>query len=492
MSRPDLIYRGGSIVDGSGSPRRRADLAVTHDRITAVGDLAGIAAVREVDASGLVVAPGFIDVHTHDDRYLLEDPEMPAKASQGVTTVVVGNCGSSLAPYTRADVPPQASLMLSDPRYRFPTAGAYFAALDAAKPALNAAVLVGHRSLRFNSMDDLERPATAAEIASMRSQLREALDAGAIGLSTGLFYPGAQKATKEEVAEICAEMRTDDGIYTAHIRDEGDHLLEAIEEAAEIARTAGVQLVISHHKAAGRTNFGKTAASLPLIETLMGRQRISFDVYPYIASSTALLPGIVDRADRVHITWCKGRPEYANRDLDEVAKELGGLSRQETAAAVVPAGAIYFTMDEADVSRVVAHPRSMIGSDGIPSDTFPHPRLWGTFPRVLGHYGRTLGLLSLERAVYKMTGLPAAEFGLKDRGRIEEGAYADLVLFDPETVIDSATFDSPKQPAAGIVEVLVNGTAVWAKGRPTGARSGRALRRQTDTMRGRQALPQQS
>lgn len=484
MSRPDLILRGGDVVDGSGAPRRRADVAITGDRITAIGDLAKVTAAREIDASGLVITPGFIDVHTHDDRYLLEEPLMPAKASQGVTTVVVGNCGSSLAPYTRADVPPQASLMLSDPQYRYPTTAQYFAALDKAKPALNAAVLVGHRSLRFNSMDDLERPATGPEIKEMRAQLREALDAGAIGLSTGLFYPGAQKATKEEVAEIAAEMRADDGIYTAHIRDEGDHLLESIEEAAEIGRMAGVQVVLSHHKAAGRTNFGKTALSLPLIEKLMQSQRLAFDVYPYIASSTALLPGIVDRAERVHITWCKGRPEFANRDLDEVAKELGGLSRQDTAKAVIPAGAIYFTMDEADVSRVVAHPRSMIGSDGIPSDTFPHPRLWGTFPRVLGHYGRGLGLIPLELAVHKMTGLPAAEFGLKDRGVLREGAYADLVLFDPNTIIDSATFDNPKQPATGIVEVLVNGEAIWAKGVSTGARPGRALRRQTDTTRG--------
>jgi len=484
MSRADLILRGGDVVDGSGAPRLRADVAITADRITALGDLGALTADREIDATGLVVTPGFIDVHTHDDRYLLEEPLMPAKASQGVTTVVVGNCGSSLAPYTRADLPPQASLMLSDPKYRFPTAGGYFAALDEARPALNAAVLVGHRSLRFNAMDDLERAATAAEIGRMRLQLREALDAGAIGLSTGLFYPGAQKATKEEVAEIAAEMRADDGIYTAHIRDEGDRLLEAIEEAAEIGRLAGVQVVLSHHKAAGRTNFGKTALSLPLIEKLMRGQRLAFDVYPYIASSTALLPAIVDRADRVHITWCKGRPEFANRDLDQVAKELGGLSRQDAAAAVIPAGAIYFTMDEADVSRVVAHPKSMIGSDGIPSDAFPHPRLWGTFPRVLGHYARNLGLLPLEQAVHKMTGLPAAEFGLKDRGLLRPGAHADLVLFDPAKVLDTATFDSPKQPATGIVAVLVNGEAIWSNGASTGARPGRALRRQTDTTRG--------
>lgn len=485
MSRPDLILRGGAVIDGSGQPRRAADVAVAGDRIVAVGDLGAMAAAGEVDCTGLVVAPGFIDVHTHDDRYLLEEPLVPAKASQGVTTVVVGNCGSSLAPYTRPDLPKQASAMLDDPRWRFPTAGQYFEALDAGRPAINAAVLVGHRSLRFNCMDDLERPASAAEITLMRSQLREALDAGAIGISTGLFYPGAQQATKEEVAEIASEMRADDGIYTAHIRDEGDRLLESIEEAAEIGRMAGVQVILSHHKAAGRANFGKTAQSLPLIEKLRRTQRIGFDVYPYVASSTALLPGIVDRAERVHITWCKGRPEFANRDLDEVARELGGLSRAETARAVIPAGAIYFTMDEADVTRVVSHPQSMIGSDGVPWDSFPHPRLWGTFPRVLGRYARDQGLMSLEQAVHKMTGLPAAEFGFRDRGLVREGAFADLVLFDAGRISDRATFETPKQPAAGIARVLVNGETVWQDGASTGARPGRALRRQTGTTRGR-------
>ncbi len=483
MSRPDLILRAGQVIDGSGAPRRAADVAVAGDRIVAVGDLGSMTADAEVDCTGLVVTPGFIDVHTHDDRYLLEEPLVPAKASQGVTTVVVGNCGSSLAPYTRTDLPKTASAMLDDPRWRFPSTAQYFEALDVARPAINAAVLVGHRSLRFNCMDDLERAATDAEVKLMRGQLREALDAGAIGMSTGLFYPGAQKATTEEVAEIASEMRADDGIYTAHIRDEGDRLLESIEEAADIGRRAGVQVILSHHKASGRANFGKTEQSLPLIEKLRRTQRIGFDVYPYVASSTALLPGIVERADRVHITWCKGRPEFANRDLDEVGRELG-LDRVETAKALIPAGAIYFSMDEADVSRVVAHPSSMIGSDGIPWDAFPHPRLWGTFPRVLGRYAREQGLLTLEQAVHKMTGLPATEFGLKDRGLVREGAYADLVVFDPGTVADSATFDSPKQPAAGIARVMVNGETVWSDGVTTGARPGRALRRQTGTTRG--------
>lgn len=487
MSRPDLILRGGEVMDGSGAARRRADVAVTGDRITAVGDLGGMAADAEVDCTGQVITPGFIDVHTHDDRYLLEEPLMPAKASQGVTTVVVGNCGSSLAPYTRADLPKTASAMLDDPRWRFPSTAQYFEALDMGRPAINAAVLVGHRSLRFNCMDDLERPATDAEVKLMRGQLREALDAGAIGMSTGLFYPGAQKATTDEVADIVSEMREDDGVYTAHIRDEGERLLESIEEAALIGRRAGVQVILSHHKASGRTNFGKTAQSLPLIDKLRQTQRIGFDVYPYVASSTALLPGIVERADRVHVTWCKGRPEFANRDLDEVARELGGIGRAEAAKALIPAGAIYFSMDEADVSRVVAHPSSMIGSDGIPWDAFPHPRLWGTFPRVLGRYAREMGLLTLEQAVHKMTGLPAREFGLKERGLVREGNFADLVVLDPGTVADSATFDSPKQPAAGIARVMVNGEAIWAAGASTGARPGRALRRQTGTTRGQAA-----
>jgi N-acyl-D-amino-acid deacylase len=234
--------------------------------------------------------------------------------------------------------------------------------------------------------------------------------------------------------------------------------------------------VISHHKTAGRANFGRTVETLALIARLQKHQELGLDVYPYIASSTVMLPDYVDSADRVTITWCKGRPEFSGKDLDDVARQLG-VTRAEAAKAVLPAGAIYFQMSEEDVRRVMQYPGAMIGSDGLPWDSIPHPRLWGTFPRVLGHYARDEKLMSLPEAVHRMTGRPASQFKIKDRGAIREGAFADLVLFDKHTVIDTATFEKPEQPAAGIDTVMVNGQTVWHGGRETGARPGRALLR---------------
>lgn len=298
-------------------------------------------------------------------------------------------------------------------------------------------------------MDDLDRPATDAEIAAMQRDLAQSIEGGAIGMSSGLFYPPAQAASAEEVAAVAEAMAPHDGIYTAHIRDESAHVLDAIEEAAAIARSAGVQLVISHHKTAGKANFGRTRETLPLIDRLRAQQRLNVDVYPYVASSTMILPHMVERAEKVLITWSKPHPEYQARDLDEIAAEMQ-LGRREAAEALAPGGAVYFQLDEDDVQRVLRHDGAMIGSDGIPDDLHPHPRLWGTFARVLGHYARDLQLFPLEDAVHRMTGLPASVFGFADRGEIRAGAFADLVLFDPGRIRDTATFEQPTQPAVGI------------------------------------------
>lgn len=483
-SRCDLIFRGADVFDGSGAEPVTADVAVENGRIAAVGDLGGSSAVVEIDAAGKALAPGFIDVHTHDDRYLLSAPDVPAKASQGVTTVVVGNCGISVAPLTRPGLPPAPFDLLADrPEYCFASVEDYFKRLDAQPAALNSLTLIGHSVLRYNCMDDLERPATDAEIGAMRDLMANAMDAGAIGMSSGLFYPPAKAARTEEVKGVAEALTDGDGIYTAHIRNEAEGVVDSIEEAAAIGRHADVQVVISHHKCMGQANYGRTRETLPLFDRLGGAQRIGLDVYPYVAGSTVLLPQMVEMAEKTLVTWSKARPEFAGRDLAEVAAELG-LSPLEAAAELQPAGAIYFTMDEADVQRIIAYPRSMIGSDGLPSDSHPHPRLWGTFPRVLGHYARELGVLSMADAVHRMTGLPATEFGLGDRGFVRPGYHADLVLFDTNEVLDRATFEAPTQPAAGIALVLVNGEAVWRDGTATGARPGRAIRRQ-ETARGR-------
>ncbi len=473
----DVLFAGGTVIDGTGAPRARADVAVSGDRIAAVGDLAGVQAGRSIDATGRIVSPGFIDAHTHDDNLLLVDRDMTPKTSQGVTTVIAGNCGVSLAPLGPGrPVPPPLDLLGGPADFRYPRFADYVAALDEAPPAANAGLLVGHSALRLDTMDDVDRPATAGEIDAMRDRLAEGMGAGALGFSTGLIYGPNKAASTEEVAAVAEVAGAAGGLYVTHMRNEHDGVEEAMEEAFEIGRRAGADVVISHHKCAGRQNFGRSRDTLALLDKARERQSIGLDVYPYTAGSTVLMPEMAEKAERVIVSWSEPHPEHTGRDLADVAAELG-LDPIAAAQRLLPAGGIYFMMDEADVQRIIAYEHSMIGSDGLPHDRHPHPRLWGTFPRVLGHYARELGLLTLEDAVRRMTGLTAARFGLTDRGEVRAGAYADLVMFDAETVADRATFDEPTRPAAGIDVVMVNGAIVREGGRVTGNRPGRALRR---------------
>ena len=473
----DILFTGGTVIDGTGAPRARADVAVSGDRIAAVGDLAGAQAAHTIDATGRIVSPGFIDAHTHDDNLLLVDRDMTPKTSQGVTTVIAGNCGVSLAPLRPGrPVPPPLDLLGGPADFRYPRFADYVAALDAAPPAANAGLLVGHSALRLDTMDDVDRPATAGEIDAMRDRLAEGMEAGALGFSTGLIYGPNKAASTDEVAAVAEVAGAAGGLYVTHMRNEHDGVEEAMEEAFEIGRRADADVVISHHKCAGRRNFGRSRDTLALLDKARERQSIGLDVYPYTAGSTVLMPEMVEKAERVIVSWSEPHPEHTGRDLADVAAELG-LDPIDAAQRLLPAGGIYFMMDEADVQRIIAYEHSMIGSDGLPHDRHPHPRLWGTFPRVLGHYARELGLLTLEDAVRRMTGLTAARFGLTDRGEVRAGAYADLVMFDAETVADRATFDEPTRPAAGIDIVMVNGAIVREGGRVTGERPGRALRR---------------
>jgi N-acyl-D-amino-acid deacylase len=474
----DLLIRGGTVVDGTRAPRFAADVAVRNGRIAALGDLKGARAAAEIDATGKIVAPGFIDAHTHDDRLLLSDPSMAPKASQGVTTVVAGNCGISLAPMPAGAKPPPPLDLLDEGGgwFRFPSFAAYVEELRAKPAATNAALLVGHSTLRVQTMDDLGRPANAREIARMRELADEALAAGAIGVSTGLWYEPASAATTEEVIEVCRPLAARRGLYCTHMRDEGDHVMASLEETFRIGRELGVPVVVSHHKVMGKANHGRSAETLPLIEARMREQAIGLDCYPYCASSTILTASRVDVATKVLVTWSKPHPEFAGMELAEIASKMG-LSTGDTIAKLLPAGAIYFSMDEADVQRILAFENTMVGSDGLPHDAAPHPRLWGTFPRVLGHYARGLGLFPLETAVHKMTGLTAKTFGFKDRGLLKEGYAADITVFDAGTVDEAATFARPIQPAKGIEAVIVNGAVVWRDGRATGARAGRVLAR---------------
>jgi N-acyl-D-amino-acid deacylase len=480
MSDPDtcdLLIQRALLFDGTGTPPMVGDLAVTDDKIVVIGDLRNWRAAETIDAQGLALAPGFIDVHTHDDRALLIG-DMANKTSQGVTSVVVGNCGISLAPLSlRAAPPPPLDLIGTEADFAYPTFADYMAALDRRPPAVNAACLVGHSTLRVGTMERLDRPADEPEIAAMQAKLQEALDAGAIGLSTGLDYQPAAAAPTAEVQALAALLKPAGAIHTTHMRNEGNRVIEAMDEAFDIGRSADVPVVISHFKVHGKANFGRSTETLAKFDAQRRQQPLALDAYPYCASSTVLKSQWVGEAPKVMVTWSVPHPEMTGRMLADIAAEWT-CSEEDAAKKLQPAGAVYFAMDEADVRRILAYPHTMIGSDGLPHDAHPHPRLWGSFPRVLGHYARELKLFAMEEAIRRMTALPAERFGLSGRGRLKQGYAADLVLFDPNTVKDRATFEDPKQISAGIEAVWVNGTAVWRNGKATGARPGRALRRQ--------------
>src|SRR5882672_2479661 len=467
----ELLIRNATLIDGTRAPRFEADIGISSGKIVSIGSLINSKADVEIDASGKIAAPGFIDAHTHDDRLMLSAPDMAPKVSQGVTTVVAGNCGVSLAPAPRGmpqPVTPPLDLMDAEGMwFRFKSFREYVEALRAQPPATNCALLVGHSMLRLQTMDDVERPASPREISSMRNMVDEALAAGAIGFSTGLYYEPARAAPTEEVIEVCRPLTASKGIYCTHMRDEGDRVVDSLEETFRIGRELCVPVVISHHKLVGSPNHGRSAETLPIIEKAMRSQKIGLDCYPYCASSTILSVSRVGPASKVLVTWSKPHPEYSGFDLKDIAAKMG-LGIEETVAKLLPAGAIYFSMDEADVQRILAFEHTMIGSDGLPHDAAPHPRLWGSFPRVLGHYSRGLNLFPLETAVYKMTGLTAKSFGLEGRGVLRQGAYADLCVFDAATVDEAATFARPIQPAKGIEAVIVNGALVWREGKATG------------------------
>ena len=379
MASYDTVIRNGRVADGTGRKLFAADVALKGDRIAAIEPPGSLRGDNEIDATGKVVAPGFIDVHTHDDTYIIDHPDMAMKASQGVTTVVCGNCGISASPYSRRDDIPHLLSLSVKKKENFADSFAAFAAkVDAARPAINGAFLIGHSTLRFDAMNlDVGRPANAGEIGVMRDKLDQALKEGAVGMSSGLFYPPAMAATTDEVAEVAKPLGKWGAVYTAHMRDESEDILKAMDEAFEIGRRAGARIVVSHHKCAGRTNFGRMAETLPKFSEAMKQQEIAFDVYPYVAGSTILRKDMLWRANKVLIAWSDSVPGVSGRDLADLAKEWG-VSIDAACDRLQPAGAIYFMMDEKDVQSAMSHPGAMIGSDGIPFDTHPHPRLWGT------------------------------------------------------------------------------------------------------------------
>lgn len=468
----DTLIRNANVLDGSGKDAQLLDVAIRAGRVIEIGSSLRFRAIDIVQADGLCLAPGFIDAHTHDDTSVIDTPEMFAKISQGVTTVIVGNCGISASPVRLKGNPPDPmNLLGSAERFRYPTFADYVSAIAEARPAVNVAAFIGHTSLRNNHLDRLDRTASDPEIGAMRAELALALQAGALGLSTGLAYASANAASPEELTSLADALIGSNAVYATHMRTETDAILDAMDEAFRIGRLAQSPVVISHLKCAGMANWGRGAEILNAFDAARATQRIGCDCYPYAAGSSTLDLKQVDPRVKIEITWSTPFPDAAGRTLTDIASQWN-LPHLEAAKRLQPAGAIYHSIDEQDMRRILAHPGTMIGSDGLPWDAHPHPRLWGTFPRVLGHFCREERLFSLPEAIRKMTSMPAQRFGLAQRGAIAENFCADLVLFDPGTVRDTATFAHPIRAAAGIHAVWVNGMLSYTAQGLTGERAG--------------------
>jgi N-acyl-D-amino-acid deacylase len=482
----DVIIRNALIADGNGGPLTDGDVAIGEGRILTAGPGSAPAgpSTLELDAGGeLVCSPGFIDAHTHDDAALIRHPGLEFKVAQGCTGLVIGNCGFSGFPATGID--DIESVAGGD----WPDLDGYRRAVSASGFAANAMALVGHNTLRSVTIGREDpRPASGADLTIMRDHVRRAMDQGACGLSTGLIYQPGKWAPAEEIIELASAAADGGGLYATHIRDEGDKLLESVAEAIRIGAESGCPVHISHHKAGGRENWGKVADSLAAVDRAnTAGSDITLDFYPYTASSgpmaeyTSPLTVTQEWADHNQFATCPPFPAYQGRMVSAVAADEGmtvaGLVRQVLTA---PGGrrtiSIGFGMSEDDLVTNVRHPLMMIGSDGIPDlDGLPHPRLYGTFPRVFAEYVRKRQEISVAEAVRRMTSLPADRFGLSGRGRIAPGAWADVVVFDPASFRDTATFAAPKQEPAGMVWVIVNGRLAYDRGRHTGALAGRLL-----------------
>ncbi len=530
----DLIIKNGRVLDGTGSPYLKQDIGIKDGKIARLGRINGNSA-KTIDARGQVVSPGFIDMHSHTDHTILPFPEAESFIFQGVTTQVTGNCGLTVAP-----VSPETLSLLKEYLEPFLWAGFdygwdwrsladFFEKIEKQGTSMNLAPLVGQGTIRLAVMGFNSTPATKAEMRQMKKLLTEALEDGAFGMSSGLVYPPGSYSSTEELIELTSVMTKYNALYTSHIRSEEDRLMASVEEAIKIGEASNIPVEISHFKAKGKPQFGMVNATLRELEKARSRGvEVSCDVYPYIAGSTSIMSslpiwalegGVGKMLERlkdkklrkqmayeidsgtmigsngiraagwggIFIAQCSRNKSYEGKSLEQILREknrlndpfegffdwmleIGGSARINS-----------FQMDEADVRTVMSHPFTCFGSDGRAESPKaggkPHPRYYGTFPRVLGKYVREEKLLTLEEAVRKMTSLPAGRLGLKDRGLIKEGFQADITIFDPDKIIDKATYEEPQQYPEGISYVLVSGEVVVESGKHTGKRPGKVLRR---------------
>jgi N-acyl-D-amino-acid deacylase len=528
----DIVIRNAEVIDGSGAPARHADVAISGGYISAIAERFTGQAHREIDAEGLVVAPGFIDIHTHSDFTLPLNPKAESKIRQGVTTEVLGNCGFSAAPA----LPGRVELLrdylgASAPwlDFRETSFAEYLDTFPAT--AVNTIMQVGHNTLRLMAMGMEDRSPEAAELATMQRLLAEALSAGALGLSSGLFTAPGIYAAPAEMRALGHVLKQHGGAYSSHVRDEANHVFDAVREAIAVGEDCGVHVQIAHLKLSGTDNWGGAERLLGEIESAKRRGvRVDVDQYPYTAGSNPLrnlLPPWVqeggmeamlqrlaradDRAririeldqrglnnfgrisswDAVRIAISPRQPQFAGRTIGDLARSRSADPLDTVCEYLIAdqghTRIVVESMSEEDVQTIVSSPNVLVGSDGTSLAPYgttgqgkPHPRFYGTFPRVLGRYVRELGLLSLPQGVYKMTGGSAAALGLKDRGLLRPGYRADITVFDPQTIADLATYEDPHRYASGIAAVIVNGQVVIDSGAHTGALPGSVLRRGRD------------
>jgi N-acyl-D-amino-acid deacylase len=496
----DLLILNGDIYDGTGTKSSSEDIGIKDGRIVEIGNLKRKKSKETIDATGFAVSPGFIDMHTHLEP-IKELPQMESLVRQGVTFSLGGPDGGGPWPF-----------------------GEYLTSLDSFPLGLNVGYLVGHNTVRKEIMNMEDREPSKEELKQMMSMISNAMEEGAFGISTGLKYLPGTFSKVEEVIALSKKATEKGGIYTSHLREEGLGLIDAVQEAIFISQEAGIPVILTHHKAIGVKMWGQSSKTLTLVDSARAQGlKIYMDQYPYAASHTGisvLIPswalegdkfedrvkdpklrskikdGIIfnivnDRGGsdlrRIQFSRVEWNKELEGKTLHDWAMESGMEPTVENGAELViqaqlsgGTGTIYHAMDEKDVENIMKHPMTMIGSDGrlsSPGDGHPHPRAYGTFPRVLGHYSRELGILPLETAIHKMTGLSASVLGLKDRGVLKEGNFADICIFDPKTVIDQATFIEPHQYPKGIEYVIVNGVLVVVKGTMSGKTPGKVIRR---------------